>query len=180
MTKRAIILMMLFLAAGVSAARAEEGGAILWTTGGKSYKRVGWVRLSDTPQGLSVRAVVNGLPPGKHGFHIHEYGYCGEAGMKAGDHYNPDGLPHGLASRDGVSKVHAGDLGNIEVGPDGTGRLNSVIPGLSLAGGKYTVGGRSVVLHEKEDTFGQPAGNAGARIVCGVVLIVPVPEEKAA
>ncbi|MBI3323135.1 MAG: superoxide dismutase family protein, partial [Candidatus Omnitrophica bacterium] len=33
-------------------------------------------------------------------------------------------------------------------------------------------GGRSLILHEKVDDFGQPLGNAGGRIGCGVIRIV--------
>jgi Cu-Zn family superoxide dismutase len=92
--------------------------------------------------------------------------------MRAGDHFNPDGLQHGFVMRDGLSKAHAGDLGNIEVGPDGTGRIEIIVPGLTLGSGQYSVGGRSLVVHEKEDSFGQPAGNAGGRFACGPIMIM--------
>ena len=138
----------------------------------KGSKPLGWAWLQDTEKGLRVVARVKGLSPGKHGFHIHQNGLCGEDGKKAGDHFNPDHLAHGLVLRDGLSAAHAGDLGNIKVGPDGIGAWDVVIPGLALSGGKYSVGGRSFVVHEKEDDFGQPAGNAGARIGCGTIFLV--------
>lgn len=120
-------------------------------------------------EGLKISAVITGALPGKHGFHIHEKGSCQDAGNAAGGHFNPDGAGHGEIVKDGIGHVHAGDLGNIEIGPDGKGALDKIVPGLTLKEGKYGVAGRAVILHEKEDDFGQPTGNAGGRIGCGVI-----------
>jgi Cu-Zn family superoxide dismutase len=125
--------------------------------------------LKDTPEGLQISAAFENVPPGKHGFHIHENGSCAEEGNAAGGHYNPDGAPHGYISKDGVGYAHVGDLGNVEIGADGKGRLDAVIPALTLKDGKYNVIGRAFILHEKEDDFGQPTGNAGGRIACGEI-----------
>lgn len=123
----------------------------------------------ETGLGLKINLSIEGVPPGKHGFHIHEKGDCGDQGKAAGAHFNPEGVPHGDLSKDGFQKAHAGDLGNIEIGQDGKGNLERVISGLTLKEGKYSVAGRSIILHEKEDDFSQPSGNAGARIACGVI-----------
>lgn len=129
----------------------------------------GAVVLEDTPDGLKVTAHVENAAPGKHGFHFHENGSCADTGNAAGGHYNPDGVKHGDLTAEGFAAAHAGDLGNIEVKKDGAGDLQKVIPGLTIRGGKYNVENRAVVFHEKTDDFGQPTGNAGARIACGVV-----------
>ena len=130
----------------------------------------GEVRFEEVPDGLHIRAEVKNAPPGQHGFHIHETGSCAEAGKAAGGHFNPDGVPHGLLEKDGFAKAHAGDLGNIEIGPDGGGKLEVTLPTLNLKDGdKYGVAGRAVIFHEKVDDFGQPTGNAGGRIGCGVI-----------
>lgn len=129
----------------------------------------GEVQFHPTPDGVRVLARVEGVSPGKHGFHIHEKGDCGDGGNAAGGHFNPDGHAHGDAARDGIGASHAGDLGNIEVGPDGKGGLEKTIVGLTIESGKYGVAGRSVILHEKEDDFGQPLGNAGGRIGCAEI-----------
>lgn len=150
--------------------RAATGEAkIKGTAEGSSIS--GLVQLEDTKGGLKVSADLESLSPGDHGFHIHEFGSCAEMGKKAGDHYNPLGHPHGHVIKDGLKKAHAGDMGNITVGEDGKGHLESVIPGISLAHGKYTVGGRAVIVHEKKDDFGQPTGNAGGRVGCGPIII---------
>lgn len=130
----------------------------------------GQATFQETPQGLKVTAQVSHLSPGKHGFHIHQNGACGDGGKAAGGHFNPDNAPHGLLLKDGLSHAHAGDLGNIEVGADGNGKLEETIPSLTLSEGKYSVAGKSVILHAKEDDLaGQPAGNAGDRIGCGEI-----------
>ena len=131
----------------------------------------GTATLIDTPDGLKVTVQVTHVLPGQHGVHIHQYGDCSDGGNAAGGHYNPDKVTHGFLPKDGLTKAHPGDLGNIEVAPDGTGALTIILPGVSLTGDKYHVAGRAIVLHEKVDDFGQPTGNAGARIGCGTILL---------
>ena len=128
----------------------------------------GKVDFEDSAEGLKIKAELMNVPAGKHGFHIHENGSCADTGKAAGGHFNPDGVNHGLLSKDGYSHSHAGDLGNIEAAADGTGKLETILPHASLSG-KYNLIGRSVILHEKEDDFSQPTGNAGSRIGCGVI-----------
>lgn len=129
----------------------------------------GKVTLEETSAGLQVRAEVQNAPAGIHGFHIHMNGDCSDAGNAAGGHFNPDAVPHGDLMKDGFAHAHAGDLGNITIETDGHGTLEKLLPGLTLKEGKYGVAGRSFILHEKTDDFGQPTGNAGGRIACGVI-----------
>lgn len=129
----------------------------------------GKVTFAELEEGLKIDAEVSGVSPGKHGFHIHEKGDCSDAGNAAGGHFNPDAVPHGDLMKDSFTHAHAGDLGNIEINANGDGKLAILIPGLTLKEGKYGVAGRAVILHEKEDNFGQPTGNAGGRIACGKI-----------
>jgi len=129
----------------------------------------GTVTFTQVEEGLTINAEISGAPAGKHGFHIHEKGDCSDAGNAAGSHFNPDSVPHGDLVQDGFVHAHAGDFGNIEIDASGNGKLEKFIPNLTLEEGKYGIAGRSVILHEKEDNFGQPTGNAGGRIACGVI-----------
>ncbi len=172
MNRAGTIVLAAVLGVGCARAWAETGKALIkGTREGSSVH--GTATLSDTRSGLHVVVEFAGVPPGKHGLHIHEFGDCGDGGNAAGGHYNPHGVSHGFAPSDGVKKAHPGDLGNIEVGPDGTGTLSQILPGeVKLSpGGTYNVGGRAIILHEKADDFGQPTGNAGGRIGCGTILI---------
>jgi Cu-Zn family superoxide dismutase len=123
---------------------------------------------------VQVTAQMEGLSPGKHGFHIHEYGDCSAAdATSAGGHFNPEGMPHG-APKD--EKRHVGDLGNIEAGSDGKGGLEMVDTLIAFEG-PHSIIGRAVVVHAGEDDFtSQPTGNAGSRISCGVIGIAKAGE----
>ena len=154
---------------------AETGQAILKGTQPGSPVG-GMVALQDTPGGLKIDARIIQAPPGKHAFHIHEFGGCDDAGKAAGSHYNPACHPHGNMIQDGIAKTHAGDFGNITIDADGRGALQAVIPGLALSHGEANVAGRAFILHEKADDFSQPVGNAGARIGCGPILTAPSPQ----
>ena len=132
-------------------------------------KIAGTATFEETPAGLSMDVKVSNVSPGLHGFHIHEKGSCDEQGNAAGGHYNPMNVKHGFLLKDGMEGAHAGDFGNIEVGPTGEGELKLTLPGLSIRGGAHDVEGHAVILHAKQDDFGQPTGNAGGRIGCGVI-----------
>ena len=120
---------------------------------------------------MSVVVDIEHASPGLHGLHIHQFGACDDAGKAAGGHYNPDAVKHGNVMKEGVIGAHAGDFGNIKIGPDGTGHLEVMAPALALGGDRRTIGGRAIILHEKADDFGQPTGNAGGRIACGTIVI---------
>ena len=152
------------------AARAETGSAKVKATAENSPIG-GTVAFKDSEDGLSIVVRLTGVPAGDHGFHIHEFGSCEEAGKAAGGHYNPLKAPHGYAIKNGIKKAHAGDFGNITADAEGKAMLEAVLPKVALARGKYTVGGRAVILHEKADDFTQPLGNAGGRIGCGIIAI---------
>ena len=149
-----------------------QGVATVNSTAEGSSAVFGDVKFSDTNQGLKVEAKLANVPhPGKHGFHIHENGSCAESGKAAGGHYNPMAVDHGLLPKDGKNHAHLGDMGNIEITSDGAGTLSIILPGVSLKNGDHNVEGRAVILHEKEDDFGQPTGNAGGRIGCGIIMV---------
>jgi Cu-Zn family superoxide dismutase len=121
---------------------------------------------------ILLRIEVAGVTPGPHAVHIHEHADCGDPDAKnAGGHWNPTAKPHGRWGQpDGA--YHLGDLGNIEVGADGTGSLE-IRTGLWTLrdGGPLDVVGRSIIVHAKPDDFTtQPTGNAGDRIGCGPIL----------
>ena len=124
--------------------------------------------LTETEGGVHVVLTVEGVEPGEHGAHVHEKGDCSAAdGASAGGHFNPGGHDHGLP---GAPKRHLGDLGNITVGKDGKGKLDITAPGANLkATDAASFVGRSIIVHAKKDDGGQPTGNAGGRIGCGVI-----------
>jgi Cu-Zn family superoxide dismutase len=129
----------------------------------------GKVVFTQTRGGVEINAEITGLAPGKHGFHVHEFGDCSMAdGTCAGAHFNPTGAPH--AGPDDQER-HVGDLGNIEVREDGTAVYKRVDKLVALNGPNSVIG-RSVIIHAApDDLTSQPSGNAGARVGCGVIGI---------
>jgi len=124
--------------------------------------------LEATADGVKVTLEVSGIGKGPHGAHVHEKGDCSSAdGKSAGDHFNPAGHKHGMPPG---AERHLGDLGNLEVSDKGDGKLEITIAGANLLpGDKSSFLDRSIIIHEKKDDGGQPTGNAGGRIGCGVI-----------
>ncbi|MBI5629680.1 MAG: superoxide dismutase family protein [Elusimicrobia bacterium] len=156
--------------AALPAGAATGAAKILGTAEGSPIR--GTVSFEDARGGLKVSVRLQGVPPGEHGFHIHEFGNCEDSGKAAGSHYNPMKKPHGHALRDGLKRAHVGDFGNITAAADGTASADLLLPKVALSAGARTVAGRAVVLHEKADDFSQPAGNAGGRIACGAIVLI--------
>jgi Cu-Zn family superoxide dismutase len=127
----------------------------------------GTVTFEESEGRVRISAQFTGLEPGKHGFHIHENGDCSAPdGTSAGGHFNPGETEHGAPD----SPIHhAGDLGNIEADADGNANFEMTADFISLSEGPNSIQGKGVILHAAEDDFGQPTGNAGARLACGVV-----------
>lgn len=128
----------------------------------------GTVTFTEEDGVVRIVAQVQGAPAGAHGFHIHETGDCSaEDFTSTGGHFNPAGVDH--AGPDAEVR-HAGDLGNIVIGEDGTGTLELTSNLVTVGEGDNSVVGRGVILHEGEDDLtSQPTGAAGGRIACGVV-----------
>ncbi|KRY32846.1 Superoxide dismutase [Cu-Zn], partial [Trichinella spiralis] len=121
-----------------------------------------------------ITGEIKGLTPGKHGFHVHEWGDNSMGCISAGAHYNPFGKTHG-GPTDTVR--HVGDLGNILAGSDGVAKIDIADDQIKLTGA-HSVIGRTMVVHIQEDDLGKggddeslKTGNAGARVGCGVIGI---------
>lgn len=115
-----------------------------------------------------VTGMVEGLSPGKHGFHIHVNNNCDSPdAMSAGGHFNPTGNHHGSSTD---REHHLGDLGNIEANDRGQAKVNIEIHGVTVALiGMNSIAERSLIIHANPDDFSDPAGNSGARVACGEV-----------
>jgi Cu-Zn family superoxide dismutase len=136
---------------------------------------VGTAILTEVSGGVQIVVTVSGLPPGDKAVHIHEIGRCNPpAFASAGNHFNPDRKRHGLKNPAGP---HAGDLPNLRVDPDGTGRLEAHNDRVTLGGGGTSLldsDGSALVIHgAPDDHRTDPTGNSGARLACGVLVREP-------
>ena len=133
---------------------------------------VGTITIRQHKDGVRMHLMLNGLPPGVHAFHVHETASCVAPDFKSsGGHFNPTHAHHGLKNPAGP---HAGDMENIKVGPGGNSNQIVDDPRVTLEPGKpnslFANGGTALVIHAKaDDMMSDPAGNAGARIACGVI-----------
>jgi Cu-Zn family superoxide dismutase len=162
-----VVLIAIALTFTVGSAFAQETTkaiAVLHPASGS--KVMGTVTFTKTGDTVQVVADITGLTPGKHAFHIHEFGDCSAAdASSAGSHFNPTHKPHG--SPDSPER-HAGDMGNLEADSTGKAHLELKDNMLKLSG-ENSILGRGVIVHEKVDDWSQPVGNAGGRQACGVI-----------
>lgn len=130
-------------------------------------------KLSAMPMGGGVHFTgeIGGLTRNAtHAIHVHEKGDCSAAdASSAGGHFNPRNAPHG---RPDAGPHHEGDMPNITADANGVARVNLHVQGLTLGGAAVSdIAGRAVVVHAQPDDYtSQPAGNAGARVACGVIV----------
>jgi len=138
----------------------------------KDGKTVGTAMLREQSAGVLVRVEAKGFTPGLHAVHVHAVGKCEAPGFtSAGGHFNPAGRKHGHKSADGA---HAGDLPNMLVAKGGSGRFEVLTDGITLRAGPlslFDADGSALAIHAGVDDYSSdPAGNAGDRFVCGLIV----------
>jgi Cu-Zn family superoxide dismutase len=147
------------------AAEVAKAVAVLHPTEGNNvHGVVTFVKAGDK---VKVTVHIEGLTPGKHGFHIHEFGDCSSKdGSAAGGHFNPATAPHGAPE---AAQRHTGDLGNIEANKEGVAHVEFT-DSMMKFDGPHSILGRGVIVHTNPDDLKtQPTGNAGGRQACGVI-----------
>ena len=178
MTNTRIFPALLVVAMACSTRRTDvvnttpaTANAVVVSLANGSGARVGTATLSPDPAGVKITLALTGLVAGEHAIHVHQTAQCdGPAFTSAGGHFNPEQKQHGLSNPQGP---HAGDMQNFTVDASGRSTATVVAPGVTLDDGPHSVftgGGTALVIHEKADDMRtDPAGNAGARIACGVI-----------
>jgi len=166
----ATMLVILAAACSISTEQASQATAELKDKDGNA---VGVARFRESSGGVTVDVNVKGLTPGLHAVHVHAVGRCdAPAFTSAGGHFNPAQKKHGYKSPEGA---HAGDLPNMLVAKDGTGRFEAFTDGMTLKPGATSVfdkDGSALVIHAGvDDNITDPTGNAGDRAACGVITM---------
>jgi superoxide dismutase, Cu-Zn family len=135
--------------------------------------RLGTLTFTDTAAGLLITPKLSGLPPGSHGFHIHEKGDCGPgrnqgkpvAGFAAGGHYDPGHTKKHLGPF--RTAGHRGDLPVLVVDSRGDATDAVTAPHLTVE----QIRGRSIMIHARGDHYSDtpaPLGGGRTRIACGL------------
>lgn len=162
------VLVFIGVSCGIAFAHdATKAVAVLHSASGSNV--AGTVTFTASGDNVKVVADITGLAPGKHGFHIHEFGDCSDPkAASAGGHFNPAHKQHGAPN---ASDRHAGDLGNIEADASGKAHVEMTDSVMKLNGADSIIG-HAVIVHEKADDLKtQPTGDAGGRLACGVIGI---------
>lgn len=127
---------------------------------------VGTITLSQSRHGLLIKPNLHGLPPGDHGFHVHQYPNCSDNGMAAGGHLDPKHTGKHLGPYN--SHGHLGDLPALIVNKKGMANLPLLAPRLKLS----DIEKHSLMIHANGDNYSdspKKLGGGGARIACGVI-----------
>lgn len=167
----------LALAAGAAHAATARAAMALATPTGPGAM-VGTITVTDAGAGagggVAFKLDLHGLPPGEHGFHIHEKPSCEPATTDgktapaggAGPHLDPAQSKMHMGP---TGEGHLGDLPKLTVAADGTARATLIAPRIhSLAELK----GHALMIHAGGDNYADqpaPLGGGGARLACGVV-----------
>jgi Cu-Zn family superoxide dismutase len=134
---------------------------------------VGEVGLSqDREDQVEVQVKVHDLPPGFHGFHVHEVGQCEPPFTSAGGHLNLE---------DAFHPEHTGDMPVLLVNNDGTGEASFVTDRFTLKD-LFNEDGSAIMVHALPDNYANiperygevdqvtlETGDSGDRIACGVI-----------
>lgn len=157
-------------APATAAGEASRARAQMSPTEGSEV--AGTVEISESADAIVLDVMLTGLTPGRHGFHVHEYGDCSAPdASSAGDHYNPSGTAHG-APDSGAGARHAGDLGNVEADASGVVEARIEDSLLEMEGERGVVGHAIIVHSGEDDLASQPSGESGDPLACGVVRAV--------
>lgn len=162
-----LIIMILFLASCQNSGESSRSVDMYNASG----DMIGTATLSEQSDGLQVKLSLEGLAPGFHGIHVHEYPKCEAPDFEsAGNHFNPEGNEHGLMHPEGP---HLGDLPNIEADSGGLVEAELMLASATLLDGKMSIlsgEGTSLVIHEgQDDGVSQPGGDSGPRVACGEI-----------
>jgi Cu-Zn family superoxide dismutase len=135
---------------------------------------VGTATIKASGKGVKVNLDLRDLSPGEHAAHFHQNAKCDPPDFKsAGPHFNPAQKEHGLQNPKGP---HNGDMPNFVVTSNGTAQATVKDPDVVLGTGSepnslFANGGTALMIHAKADDMKtDPAGNAGDRIACGVIV----------
>ena len=154
-----------------------QAQALLKSADGKPSGRV---TLAETAEGVHLTLAATGLSPGTHGFHLHAGGACAPGPDAAtgaivpfgaaGPHFDP-GMSHNHGRPgDAPDQAHAGELPNLAADAGGNASLRHLNQHVTLGPGDRSVMGRTLVVHAEPDDYRtDPAGNSGARVLCGVI-----------
>jgi Cu-Zn family superoxide dismutase len=162
--KKSILAFM--MSVGMSSAFAGITIEMYSTENNGKERSVGTIQADDTIYGLLLTPHLHDLPPGIHGFHVHDMPFCGDHAMSAGGHLDPRHTNQHLGPYSGNG--HLGDLPVLIVDASGHATLPILAPRLK----ENLIGNHALMIHQGGDNYSdhpEKLGGGGARIACGVI-----------
>jgi Cu-Zn family superoxide dismutase len=161
----------------VDGANGAAGGATeaVATIINRDREAVGTATFEQGPEGvvITIEADLGAGTGAWHGAHLHQIGDCSnEDFTSSGGHINPDGKAHGFLAENGPDNA---DIPNVWLHEDGTMRAQAFntrvsVDGRTGAPALLDADGSALVIHQNSDDMRtQPIGEAGPRILCGVI-----------
>ncbi len=135
---------------------------------------LGTVTISNSDAGAAFKLNLHGLPPGPHGFHVHENASCGPTlinGIRipagaAGGHFDPEET----GKHEGPTGAgHKGDLPVLDAAANGTATQTLVAPRIKDV---ETLKGHALIIHIGGDNYSDSPsllGGGGGRFACGLI-----------
>jgi superoxide dismutase, Cu-Zn family len=130
------------------------------------HKKIGQITFKNKSNGLLIIPALRDLPPGIHGFHLHDHPSCEQEGKAAGGHFDPHHTEKHLGPNN--SAGHLGDLPALQVNKAGIANQPVFVTHLH----ENDLRGHALIIHAGGDNysdFPKPLGGGGDRIACGVI-----------
>jgi Cu-Zn family superoxide dismutase len=176
--RRSFLLLPLMLPAMAGAAEdiTVDMHAVTATGIGDS---LGQIVISDATHGVVLTPMLTGLPPGAHGFHVHQVPDCSPAAdengkqgaaLAAGPHLDPENTHRHSSPL--VGDGHLGDLPVLMV--DVAGRATMPIEASRM--NLEELDNHALIIHSGGDNYADaplPLGGGGERIACGIIDASP-------
>jgi superoxide dismutase, Cu-Zn family len=152
----------------------------------KDHKAMGKIVFSQQKYAVQVQATVTGLTPGFHGFHIHTTGLCVVDAAPAKPFVSANG--HFKLDPASTHQNHSGDFPVLLANKDGVATANFKTDRFKIKE-LFDTDGSAVIIHANPDNYANipsgaagytaasvdvtnatlATGDAGGRVVCGVV-----------
>ncbi|MBA4011697.1 MAG: superoxide dismutase [Cu-Zn] SodC2 [Phenylobacterium sp.] len=169
------IAALLTIAGSAQAAEPVLTADMVYTSAVQTPGPAGVIKVTPSPKGALFTIDLHDLPPGPHGFHVHEAGSCADApnaagvmtpAGAAGPHWDP---ARTAAHRGPHGDGHLADLPRIEASVEGRAVATLTAPRITDVA---ALKGHAVIVHVGADTYSDtpdPLGGGGARLACGVL-----------
>ncbi|WP_208123240.1 superoxide dismutase family protein [Facilibium subflavum] len=126
---------------------------------------LGNIIAQQTSNGVLFTPDLHDLTPGIHGFHIHEVPDCGDHGLNANGHFDPDNTNKHLGP---YQNGHLGDLPVLIVNKDHRATLPVLAPRLTI----NAILNHAIMIHKGGDNYSdapEKLGGGGKRVACGII-----------